>query len=93
MDEKTIFEFRVFKTADGFRVEMNGDEEQMHGFRFGRGMRHFGRHFGHWGQHGGHGWPRWERRWQRAWQSWCDESESEPEEKSTSTGETKAQTL
>lgn len=88
MDEQIIFEFRVFKTADGFRVEMKGDEEQMHGFRFGRGMRHFGRHFGRQAEHG---WPRWERRWQRAWQSWCDESE--PEEKATSTGKSGTQTL
>ncbi len=83
MDEKVIYEFRVIKTADGFRVEMKGDKEQMHGFGFGPHMHPFGRHWGR-------SWSHWGRHWKHAWNPCWDESE---EEKPSSRGESGSQSL
>ena len=83
MDDKVVYEFRVIKTADGFRVEMKGDKEQMHGF---------GPHMHPFGRHSDRSWSHWGRHWRRAWQSWCDESDSE-EEKPSATGGAASQSL
>jgi len=54
MEEKVVYELRVVKTEDGFRVEVKGDKEALRDLDFGPGMPPFGRqHFGP-GHHGEH---------------------------------------
>jgi hypothetical protein len=56
MEEKVIYELRVVKTEDGFRVEVKGDREALKDLDFGPGMPPFGRHhFGHGRHHEHHG--------------------------------------
>ena len=83
MDEKVIYEVRVIKTPNGFRVEMNGDKEQMREYAFGRHMRHFARHAERKARFfSGHfGWGPW----------WWDDSEpEETDHESKTTGEADA---
>jgi hypothetical protein len=61
--EKTISEFKVIETDDGFRIEIKGDKEAMRQM-FKGGRRHFFKGRGRFGHHfpfgpgfgGGFGW-------------------------------------
>jgi hypothetical protein len=51
MTEKVLQEIRFIETDEGFRIEVNGDKEQLKAMGFGPGMFGFGRGFGR-RQHG-----------------------------------------